>query len=152
MGKDAMGGNPDIQMTGSNNTASGYFALTNDTTGFNNTAMGANALANNTDGSNNIALGYSAGVNLRAGSNNIDIGNAGVFEESNTIRIGTTRTQTATFVAGIRGVAIASGQQVVVSGSGQLGIRASSARFKKSIKPIGQESEAILSLRPVSFR
>jgi hypothetical protein len=82
----------------------------------------------------------------------IDIGNAGVAAESNTIRIGTSGTQTATFVAGIRGITIAGAQLVGVNASGQLGIRASSARFKENIKPMDEASEAILSLQPVTFR
>jgi hypothetical protein len=152
MGSEAMGGNPDIQMTGSNNTALGYFALTYDTTGGNNTAMGANALTGNTSGCNNIALGYSAGVNLRTESNNIDVGNAGVADDSGFIRIGTTGTHTATFVAGIRETPITGAIPVGINANGQLGVRGSSARFKRDIKPIGRESEAIFALRPVSFR
>jgi hypothetical protein len=152
MGASAMGGNPDIQMTGSNNTALGYFALMNDTTGANNTVMGANALIGNSSGSNNIALGSSAGVNLHTESNNIDVGNAGVAGDSGFIRIGTTGTHTATFVAGIRGVAITGAQQVGINGNGQLGIRASSARFKEAINSMDKSSEAILALRPVRFR
>jgi len=75
-----------------------------------------------------------------------------VAGESNTIRIGTSGTQTATFIAGIRGVAVAGGQPVAVNASGQLGIRASSDRFKEAIKPMDKASEAILSLKPVTFR
>jgi hypothetical protein len=41
---------------------------------------------------------------------------------------------------------------VAVSASGQLGVRASAARFTESIKPMGDTSEAILSLEPVTFR
>jgi hypothetical protein len=97
-------------------------------------------------------LGYNAGANLTAGNNNIDIGNGGVAAEANTIRIGTSGTQTATFIAGIRGVAIAGAQPVGVNANGQLGIRASSARFKEAITPMDKTSEAILSLQPVAFR
>jgi hypothetical protein len=43
----------------------------------------------NTTGSTNIALGLFADGNLTTGSNNIDIDNAGVADESTTIRIGT---------------------------------------------------------------
>ena len=104
-GVGALGGG--FANTGSNNTASGFDALLSNTTGDNNTASGVESLLNNTSGSNNIALGNSAGSNLTAGSNNIDIGNMGVANESNTIRIGTAGTQTATFIAGVRGVPIA---------------------------------------------
>jgi uncharacterized coiled-coil protein SlyX len=40
----------------------------------------------------------------------------------------------------------------VVDGKGQLGVAISSARFKKDIKPMEGASEAILDLKPVSFR
>jgi hypothetical protein len=43
-------------------------------------------------------LGYTAG-NFTTGNNNIDIGNRGVAAESNTIRIDTEGTQTATYIA-----------------------------------------------------
>jgi uncharacterized coiled-coil protein SlyX len=60
--------------------------------------------------------------------------------------------QTATYVAGIRGVAVSAVQPVGVDPNGQLGIRASAARFKEAIKPMNRDSEVILSLQPVSFR
>ena len=40
----------------------------------------------------------------------------------------------------------------MVSADGQLGIAGSSARFKEAIKPMENASEAILSLKPVTFR
>ena len=83
------------------------------------------------------------------GDFNIDIGNLGGIGDSNTIRIGDSN-QTRTFIAGISGVAI-SGAGVVVNASGQLGV-ASSQRFKEDIKPMDKASEAILALKPVSFR
>ena len=138
--------------TGKNNTAHGAFALTRDTTGHDNTAVGEEALETNTTGSFNIAIGSNAGFNLTTGSNNIDIGNLGVARDANTIRIGTQETQIATFIAGIRGVPISGAQQVSVNADGQLGVRASSARFKEAIKPMDEASEAILALHPVSFR
>jgi len=108
----------------------------------------------NKTGRNNIALGYQAGHNLTTGNYNIDIGNDGVAGESAIIRIGTGGTQTATFIAGIREAALAHGVAVGVgiTTDGQLGVRASSARFKEAIKPMDKASEAILSLRPVTFR
>jgi hypothetical protein len=154
--------------TGLNNTATGHSALASNTVGFNNTAhgwhaliittgnqntgVGCDALVNNTTGTNNIAVGFRAGVNLTNGSNNIDIGSNGVAGESNTIRIGNAGAQSATFVTGIRGVAIAGSQPVGVNASGQLGVRASAARFKEAISSMDKASEAILALRPVSFR
>ena len=138
--------------TASNNTASGAFALFSNTTGSVNTATGRDALGNNTIGGNNIALGFAAGVNLTTGSNNIDIGALGVAAEANTIRIGKSGTQKKTFIAGIRGVTVASGVGVIVGTSGQLGTIQSSARYKDDIKRMDKASEAILALEPVTFR
>jgi hypothetical protein len=137
---------------GSFNTATGLSALQSNTTGDGSTAIGTFALAFNTTGSGNIALGLGAGFSLTTGDNNIDIGNGGVAGESNTIRIGTQETQTATFIAGIRGVPISGGTAVGVNSNGQLGQRASSARFKEGIHPMDKASEAIFSLQPVTFR
>ena len=107
-------------------------------------------MVRNTTGSSNIALGANAGGNLTIGNNNIDIGNAGVAAEANTVRVGMQGTQRRTFIAGISGVAVA-GSTVVVNASGQLGIAASSERFKDEIKPMDKASEAILALQPVTF-
>jgi len=136
---------------GSNNAASGAFALQSNTTGHDNTAEGFQALGRNTTGLSNIAVGSKAGGNLTTGSNNIDIGNSGVAGEAKKIRIGTVGTQTATFIAGIRGVTVAGGVGVIVGTNGQLGTPTSSERFKEAIKPMDKASEAILALKPVTF-
>jgi hypothetical protein len=137
--------------TGSFNTVTGLSALSSNTTGFNNTANGWHALQMTT-GSNNIAVGAEAGINLTSGNNNIDIGNPGVAGESRTIRIGTRQTHRATFIAGISGATVPAGVAVIVDGSGHLGTVVSSARFKDEIKPMDKASEAILALKPVTFR
>jgi hypothetical protein len=138
--------------TGLNNTANGVAALVSNTTGLNNTADGVAALFMNTTGGSNIALGFYAGSNLTTGSNNIDIGdNNDQAGEANTIRIGIGGTQTSTFIAGISGATV-TGTPVVVNSSGQLGAAPSSERFKDEIKPIDKASEAILALKPVTFR
>ena len=72
--------------------------------------------------------------------------------ESNTIRIGSPGTQTATFIAGINGVTSSGGLAVYINANGQLGTNTSSRRFKEEIHPMDQASEAILALRPVTFR
>ena len=41
---------------------------------------------------------------------------------------------------------------MLVDSAGQLGTMSSSKRFKKEIKPMDKTSEAILALKPVSFR
>jgi hypothetical protein len=148
--------------TGSLNTGNGSGALFSNTTGNFNTASGFAALEVST-GNLNIALGFVAGGNLASGDNNIDIGNLGVAAESNTIRIGTVvpftdnfgvthPKHTATYVAGIMGKTVARGVPVFINANGQLGTATSSARFKDDIKPMDKASEAILALRPVTFR
>ena len=155
--------------TGSYNLANGYLALYSNTTGFFNMGNGGGALYKNTTGSynvaegllalysnttggSNIAIGTSAGINLTTGSANIDIGNAGVAGESHTIRIGTQGTQTIAYMAGIRGVAVPGGVGVMIGSNGKLGTVVSSARFKEMIEPMDKASEAILSLKPVTFQ
>ena len=71
--------------------------------------------------------------------------------ESGKIRIGTQGTHNGTFIAGISGVAV-TGPHVVVSANGKVGVAASSARFKKAIKPMDHASQAIHRLEPVTFR
>jgi Chaperone of endosialidase len=139
--------------SGSENTASGFQALVNNTAGNNNAGVGSGALAQNTTGDSNVAIGFDAGLDLTTGSNNIDIGAnvLGKKGEANTIRIGKQGTQTSTIIAGISGTAV-SGAQVVVSSTGKLGVAASSARFKEAIKPMDKASEAVLALKPVTFR
>jgi hypothetical protein len=137
--------------TGSGNTAVGITAMFSPHTGNNNTAIGAGALYNASTGDDNIALGNGAGSNLRTGDNNIYIYDPGIDGESNTIRIGTVGTHTATFIAGITGTAV-TGAAVVVDSNGRLGTVTSSKRFKEEIRPMNKTSEAIFSLEPVTFR
>jgi uncharacterized coiled-coil protein SlyX len=134
--------------TGSYNTASGYAALYSNMTGSDNTAYGTSALANNPNGSNNIALGEMAGYEIFTGDNNIDIGNPGENGDSDTIRIGLK--QNAVYIAGIN--TAVTGVAVLLGNTGQLGVATSSARFKDEIKPMDKTSEAILALKPVTFR
>jgi hypothetical protein len=157
--------------TGSNNTAVGYQAFFSNRTGNKNTANGVNALFSNISGnnntaegfgalehsvgSNNVAIGVSAGNSLTTGGNNIDIGTnvVGIEGEANTIRIGKFGIQQKTFVAGIFGKTVTGGvTEVVINSNGQLGTVVSSARFKEAIKPMDKASEAILALKPVTFR
>jgi len=141
---------------GNSNTADGYNALNANTHGNQNTAIGRGALANTTTGGSNTALGFQAGNNLTTSdSNNIDIGDSvqGVAGESNTIRIGPTSI-TATHIRGINGVAIAAPvMPVLINSDDQLGtLISSSKRFKQDIKPMDKASEALFSLKPVTFR
>jgi hypothetical protein len=138
---------------GNENTAIGVGALAANQAGNINTAVGFQALLNN-NGTDNIAVGSQAGQALTTGSNNIDIGNDGVAGESETIRIGDPSTfpGTVTYIAGIHGHTASGGIAVYVNADGQLGTATSSARFKDEIKPMNETSEAILALKPVTFR
>jgi cell division protein FtsB len=137
--------------TAGNNTGLGTQTMSNNIGGTANTAVGNQALLGNTSGNSNIALGADAGSNLTTGNNNIDIFDPGVSNDSNTIRLGTQGTQTATYIAGITGVAV-TGSTVVVSSTGQLGVAGSSERFKEKISEMGRGSEVLYGLQPVSFR
>jgi hypothetical protein len=140
-----------LNTTGNHNTATGDVALVRNTTGNFNTATGAHSLELNTTGNSNIAVGFQAGANLTTGSNNIDLGNPGVAAESQTIRIGASGAQTRSFIAGISGTPV-TGSAVMVNSAGQLGTSPSSKRFKQDIGVMDKQSEAILALRPVTFR
>jgi trimeric autotransporter adhesin len=141
--------------SGSSNTAEGSSALFN-SNGQNNTALGYRSLINNTQGNRNLALGWYAGSNQTTGNYNIYVANYGVAGESNTMHLGESDpadpgvTQ-RTFIAGIAGVPV-TGSQVLINSQGQLGILASSARFKRDIRPMAERSHRLLQLRPVIFR
>ena len=68
-----------------------------------------------------------------------------------TIRIGTPTTQLATYVAGISSAKV-TGSAVYVTSTGQLGVLASSERFKTAIADMGPSSGKLQQLRPVTFR
>jgi len=154
--------------TGSHNTAVGSSALQNCTSGDQNVAVGEEALGGNiggrqntaigfyslssfTSGQNNIALGQGAGASITTGNNNIFIGNTGSDGDSGVIRIGTSGTHLSTSIAGIYNHAAASGVPVYIVSSGQLGTVTSSAKFKKDIQSMGDASDVLLALKPVTF-
>jgi len=139
-------------LTTNANVAVGAQALFSNTLAGGNTAVGFQALSQAT-GPSNIALGAGAGSAVTEGSNNIDIGNLGAVEDA-TIRIGTNATQTACYIAGIRGASVTGGQTVLIDANGKLGTVTppSSVRFKEEVKPMDKVSEAVLALKPVTFR
>jgi hypothetical protein len=145
-GNEALYSNRD----GIRNTASGDWGLFSNTHGNDNTADGHDALHSNTVGSNNIGLGANSGYNVTSGSNNIEIGNEGMSSDGGTIRIGTSGSQTATYIAGIENAQV-TGAAVFVTSSGQLGVLASSERYKTAIVPMSVDTEKLQELRPVSF-
>jgi hypothetical protein len=100
--------------------------------------------------SGNIAVGYEAGYNVASGSHNIDIGNEGKSADTGVIRIGKQGTQQSTFISGIDSNVV-TGAAVYVTSAGELGVLASSERYKTSIEPIESNSARLQRLRPVSF-
>jgi hypothetical protein len=144
--------------SGNSNTAIGRDALSSNNIGNNNTAVGRDALLANTTGESNVAIGRGALAFNPAGDSNLAIGiDAGnqVTTASNVICIGHTGADVSdsTWISNIYGVTTQSGTtaSVIVSNNGQLGTVASSERFKKNIATMEKSSEAILSLRPVTF-
>src|SRR6266576_896156 len=143
---------------GSLNTANGVSALASNTRGLQNTANGSLVLVSNSIGNNNTAIGFRALVNNASGSSNIGVGvNGGsaVASARNVICVGT----------GLTGANVSDrcyiddiwqepggSQAVYVNAAGKLGALVSSRRFKDEIKPMGEASEVIYRLKPVSFR
>ena len=125
--------------TGNANTANGAFALVSNRSGNSNTAVGTDALSNNTTGAANIALGNSAGSSVTTANNVICIGTDG-NNVNNSCYIGHIFDSMVTASA------------VFVNSNGRLGTMTSSKRFKQDIKPMNNASEALYSLKPVSFR
>jgi len=129
------------------NTASGDGALFSNTEGFGNTANGGSALLSNTTGNNNTALGYNAGFNV-TGTGNVCIGEGvlGVAGEFNTTWIRNIHNT-------VQPVVGTDPDNVTVNSAGRLGRGdVSSRRYKHDIKPMDSASEAILALKPVTFR
>jgi uncharacterized coiled-coil protein SlyX len=125
--------------TGSGNTANGVITLTDNTTGSGNTAIGIGALSTNTTGSFNTALGDNAGSLVTTASSVICIGAPGANVDN------------SCFIGQIFGITATGGTAVFINSDGKLGTTTSSRRFKKEIQPTDGVSEAILSLKPVTF-
>ena len=144
-GKDALIAN----ITGGDNTGTGFQALFSNFTGEKNTALGSKALFNSA-GNKNIAIGFNAGSNLKSGHNNIYLGSEGVDStESQTMRLG--KAQTRTFISGITGANVNGATVEIDTTTGQLGVKTSSARYKRDIEAMANRSEGLLKLRPVTF-
>ena len=127
--------------TAGDNTAIGTTALFSNTTGEFNTAVGSQTLRDNVTGGSNTAIGDSAGFNI-TGTGNVCIGAGvnGVAGENNITRI--------------RNVyeSVAIERAVYVTSDNRIGTLSSSQRYKDEIAAMAKSSEAIHSLRPVTFR
>jgi hypothetical protein len=154
--------------TGSLHTAVGFNALANNIASESgvNTAVGADALSANTIGGENTAIGYFALPFSATGSLNTALGfgaGAGITTASNVTCIGPVsgvstvagEVGDSCYIAHIHDQPVDSGtaQFVFVDEDGKLGTtNFSSQRFKKEIRPMGQTSEAVLALKPVTFQ
>ena len=145
---NAHGRNALLNSTGSQNNAMGDDAMFFNTTGSFNTAIGDDALDANVDGNNNVAVGDEAGTGLGASVNNciaINVPGAGPFATlDNTCFIGSIFDQPVSDVG--------TQEAVFVDQLNVVGIAASSRRFKHDIQPMDKASEAILALKPVTFK
>src|SRR5436190_5664755 len=145
---NAVGRNSLLNSDGDQNNAMGDDAMFNNTTGSFNTAVGDDALDANVDGNNNVAVGDEAGTGLGASVNNciaINVPGAGPFATlDNTCFIGSIFDQPVSDVG--------TQEAVFVDQFNVVGISASSRRFKHDIQPMDKASEAILALKPVTFK
>jgi hypothetical protein len=157
-GRDALLANVD----GTENEAFGDLALESNLASH-NTAMGDDALDFNTTGDSNTAVGREAGDTCVDGSHNVFIGDfagAGTIHSSNIIAIGAVSAGPfadngpTCFIGGINEPTGDPGSTVAVliDSNNNLGTTLSSRRFKHDIKPIDKASEALLALKPVSFK
>ena len=134
---------------GKHNLAGGYQALMANTTGNNNTALGWGTLAAHPTG-----VGEH-GDRLGRGSESEDrepqhlLGHPGSASEARTLRLG--NLQTRAFIAGVAGKPV-TGTTVLINSAGKLGTLVSSARYKRDIQDMGERSQKLLQLRPVTFR
>jgi hypothetical protein len=142
--------------SGNDNTYLGRdagFGVLGETTGSSNTVVGFESGFGLTSGGSNTFLGELSCVNIAAGSNDICIGEGAgpASDAANSIWIGTEKLQTATYIAGIYGSVVSSGLAVSVLSSGQLGVAPSSLRFKEQVRDMGDSTDALMKLRPVTF-
>ena len=128
--------------TGNHNTANGDSALETNTTGNDNTVDGAHSLTLNTAGSGNTVLGFNAGNSITTADNVIVIGE----------NVAGANVSNSTFIGNIFGATATGGVAVFIDSSGKLGTATSSRRFKDDIKPMDKASDALYSLKPVTFR
>lgn len=157
----------ELNQIGKGNTAVGFKALYSSvgTVGVDpvlsvasNTAVGILALSNVTTGYRNLALGSLAGSNLTTSdSENVLLNSLGVAGDNNTLRIGQCtgacdRGLDAAYIHGIHGQTSTGGVAVLVNSSGKLGTTTSSRRYKREIRDMGERTERLLELRPVTFR
>ena len=157
----------ELLTTGGSNTVVGSNAGASLTTGGGNVFIGVATGNNFLSGDNNTCIGQLrcrrggagtywqwqclyrrsyAGNNITPGDSNICIGNQvlGETDAADSTYIGNINTTAQPIIAGVDGV-------TVDLTTGKLGHGVSSRRFKEQIKPMDAASEAIYTLKPVTF-
>jgi hypothetical protein len=139
------------------NTATGAYALYSNDGGVGNVATGGGALSSNISGFGNTGIGTGALSNSENGNFNVAVGanaGSGVITASHVICIGVAGNDVANscYIDNIFGATSSGGTAVFVNMNGRLGTMTSSRRFKEQIKPMERTSEALLALKPVTFR
>jgi hypothetical protein len=119
------------------------------------TYIGRSAQPGGSSAANNVTIG--AGNNSIGTANRtsyIRIGSSSHVSLQNTLQIGTSGSgsnqQNQCFIGGIQGATV-TGVAMLVSATDQLGVAASSARFKTDIQDMSDSSKNVLSLRPITF-
>jgi len=166
------GANAGYANSGNDNTVVGFNAAYSNT-GVQNTVAGSQSGYATTSGSGNVFLGYKVGYANTSGSSNTYVGleagnqnngtdnvylghDAGadpsITAESNTMRLGNPDNVSNTYMAGVYNVAVSNGIPMVIDSTGHVGASApSSRRFKDDIRPMGDLTEGLFRLRPVTF-
>jgi hypothetical protein len=146
------------------NTALGSIALTAETSGQENTAVGRRALESLIAASNNTAVGWRAGDNIIDGTNDVAVGSSAgssFVHANNMVAIGApgagpfADTSNTCFIGSIFDQIVSdpgSQEAVYVDQFNVVGIFNSSRRYKHDIQPMDKASEAILALKPVTFK
>ena len=156
--------------SGNSSNAFGYRALYSQTTGLYNNGFGWDALYSNVSGTNNTAIGDGAGSGI-TGSNNTCLGaNTGggavdynTYVGSGVNGLAEPNVGGQTYIRGIwftsQPYMAGTNDAVTVNANGRLGYAQnvaftspSSRRYKHDVKPMGNTSEVLFSLKPVTFR
>jgi hypothetical protein len=143
------------------NNAVGQEALFNAIDGHYNNAFGWEALFSVTSGTDNTAMGDGAARNIDTGSLNTCLGDdtcGSVTSANGVICVGSfvsgEGVDNRTYIGNIATTAQSNSIYVTVDpATGRLGfVNLSSERYKENIKPMEKVSEAILGLKPITFR
>jgi hypothetical protein len=87
-------------------------------------------------------VGFNAGFDITTADNVIVIGT----------NVGGQNLDHSCFIGEIFGATSSNGAAVLINSDGRLGTITSSQRFKQAIEPMDNASEALFSLKPVTFR